>query len=186
MATKHIVHCRVCGEDIDINSSHDWVLPVTNMYYHTKCYDDWVARKADRNLTTTRNDDEWFDLLKDYIYRDIKLPKIDWPKVTNQWKNFTKTVGTPKGVYFAVIYYYEVLHGDAEAAKGGIGIVKNIYQESATYWRNLEEKREGVLEDIVKQMTARANRQVLSVSDNNRRNAPRLRYSLDDVGDDSV
>ena len=184
MAAKHIVHCCVCHQEMDINSATDWMKPVTNRYYHIKCYEDWVARKADRSLIANRDDDEWFALLKDYVYKDIKLPMINWAKIQTQWNNFVKTVGTPKGIYFAVIYYYEVLHGDAAAAKGGIGIVKNIYNESAAYWRKLEEKREGTLAGIVEQMKARANRPTVTYNDINRRNAPRIKYKLSEIGDD--
>ena len=87
--------------------------------------------------------------------------------------------------YFAVIYFYEVQHGNAELAKGGIGIVSNIYNESAQYWSNLEMKRKGTLEDIVKQMTARLNRPIVSIKDTNRRNTSRIKYNLDDIGDDT-
>ena len=46
-------------------------------------------------------------------------------------------------------------------------------------------KRKGTLEDIVKQMTARLNRPTVSIKDTNRRNTSRIKYSLDDIGDDT-
>lgn len=181
----HIVHCRVCKKEIDIDSSHNWVMPSTNWYYHTTCYENWIKQKGERALTAERTTDEWFALLKDYVYRDIKMPGLDWQKITSQWRNYLKTKNfTPKGVYFAVIYFYEVQHGNAELAKGGIGIVSNIYYESAQYWSNLEAKRKGTLEGIVKQIAARQNRAILNVVDTARRNAPKLKFNLEDVGED--
>ena len=181
----HIVHCRVCKHEIDIDSSHDWIMPATNWYYHPSCYKDWIARKSDRAITVDREEQDWFDLLKDYLWRDLKMPGSDWAKVHSQWRNYLTKKYTPKGIYFAVIYFYEVQHGNAELAKGGIGIVSNIYNESAQYWSNLEMKRKGTLEDIVKQMTARLNRPTVSIKDTNRRNTSRIKYSLDDIGDDT-
>lgn len=180
----HIVHCRVCKQEIDIDSSQDWMMPSTNWYYHPKCYQDWIARKGDRSITVDRQEQDWFDLLKDYLWRDLKMPGIDWQKVHSQWKNYLNSKNyTPKGIYFAVIYFYEVQHGNADMAKGGIGIVANIYNDSAHYWSNLEHKRKGTLEDIIKQMAARVNRPVMTILDANRRNTSRLKYNLDDVGD---
>ena len=182
----HKVKCRVCKQYFDTDATTDWVCPSTNWYYHTKCYADWVKRKGERALDTERTDDEWFELLKDYIWRDIKIPGIDWSKVTSQWKNFLKTRKfTPKGIYFAVIYFYEVQRGNPTLAKGGIGIVANIYNESAEYWSNLETKRRGTLEKVVQQITARTQRPTINVSDVNRRNTARIKYNLDDVMEDN-
>lgn len=181
----HIVHCRVCKQNIDIDSSHNWIMPSTNWYYHPKCYEDWIMSKRERALSIERSEEDWFTLLKEYVYRDVKLPGLDWTKINSQWNNFLKTKKfTPKGIYFAVIYFYEVQHGNAELAKGGIGIVSSIYYESAQYWANLETRRKGVLEDIVRQMEARRQRPVMNIADVARRNGPRLKFSLDDIGED--
>ena len=181
----HIVHCRICKREIDIDASHEWIMPSTNWYYHPNCYESRIKQKGERAVSVERTSDEWFSLLKDYIYRDIKIPGLDWSKVSSQWKNFLKTKNfTPKGIYFAVLYFYEVQHGNVELAKGGIGIVSNIYNESAQYWANLENKRKGTLENIVKQMAARQNRPILNVVDVARRNAPKLKFSLDDIGEE--
>lgn len=180
----HIVHCRVCKKEIDIDSSHDWILPSTNWYYHPNCYQDWIARKGDRSILVNRNENDWYELLKDYLWRDLKMPGLDWQKVTSQWKNFINSKKyTPKGIYFAVIYFYEVQHGNVELAKGGIGIVSSIYHDSAEYWSNLEQKRKGTLDDIVKQMAARLQRPILTVQDTHRRNTSRIKYNLNDIGE---
>lgn len=179
----HIVHCRVCKQDIDVDSTHNWVMPSTNYYYHTDCYKDWISRKGERSITVNRDEQDWYDLLKDYLWRDLKMPGVNWAKISSQWKNYLNSKKyTPKGIYFAVIYFYEISHGNPELAKGGIGIVNNVYNDSAEYWSNLERRRKGTLEDIVKQMTARLNRPTMVINDNNRRNTSRVKYSLEDVG----
>ena len=150
----HIVKCRVCKREIDIDAAHDWIMPSTNYYYHAQCYDDWIKSKSERAVSVERSEEDWFTLLKDYIWRDIKLPNIDWAKVSSQWKNFLKTKNfTPKGIYFAVIYFYEIQHGNVELAKGGIGIVGQ-------------------------------NRPILTIIDTARRNSQKSKYSLDDIGED--
>ena len=89
-----------------------------------------------------------------------------------------------KGIYFAVIYFYEISHGDPSKAKGGIGIVSSVYNDSKEYWSNLEIKREGTLEGIIQQIATRQNRPVRTVRDTTRRNVPRLKYRLDDIEGD--
>lgn len=183
MAT--IRECRCCHKKINIDKETNWIKPSNRMYYHVDCYNDWVKAREDRDVNTERTDDEWFQLLKDYISKDLKIPNINWKKVTTQWNNFLKSNKyqmTPKGLYFGLLYYYEVLHGDKTKAEGGIGIVPSIYSDSAAYWRELEARREGVLNEIVRQMAARSERPVLSIQDVNRRNTSRVKYSLDDVG----
>ena len=178
----HIVHCRVCKRAIDIDSSHDWMMAATNWYYHPNCYKDWIARKGERSVVVEREEQEWYDLLKDYLWRDLKMPGINWSKISSQWRNYLASKKyTAKGIYFAVIYFYEIQHGNVELAKGGIGIVNNIYNDSAQYWANLESKRKGTLENITKQIQARQNRPILTIIDKARRNAAKPRFNLDDV-----
>jgi len=177
----HIVHCRVCKHAIDIDSSREWIMPSVNWYYHPQCYKDWIQQKADRALTVERNENDWYDLLKDYLYKDLKMPGIDWSKIHSQWENYLRTKKfTPKGIYFAILYFYEVQHGNVELSKGGIGIVNSIYNDSATYWTNLELKRRGTLDNIVKQMSARAARTVLTLEDKRNGRQGRIKYNLED------
>ena len=181
---SHIVHCRVCKREMDIDATTDWMMPSTNYYYHTKCYASWIKKRGERAVTVDRPEDEWFDMLKDYLWKDLKLPGLDWAKIHSQWKNFVKNKYTPKGIYFAVIYFYEISHGDPSKAKGGIGIVSSVYNDSKEYWSNLEIKREGTLEGIIQQIATRQNRPIRTVRDTTRRNVPRLKYRLDDIEGD--
>lgn len=88
---------------------------------------------------------------------------------------------TPKGIYFAVRYYYDILKGNAEKAQGGIGIVPNIYNDSAQYWVDLENKKSGTLEAIVEQIRQREARPVRYIQKTEKKTKPKTKWSLDNI-----
>ena len=48
MAVKHIVHCRYCKKEIDIDSAErdiDYVMPSKGWYYHKECWDKWQQER---------------------------------------------------------------------------------------------------------------------------------------------
>lgn len=180
-----VKECRFCHQKIDIEADRNWIVPGgKGWYYHIQCYDDWVKRKNDRILTENYSADEWLDLVKDYLWRDIKLPNINWSKIIKQWKSFLSKDYKAKGMYLTLLYMYEVEHCDKEAAQGGIGLIPFKYEEAGAYWYNMEQKRQGAVEGIIKQMAAQAERPVLKIKDTARRNSPRPKFTLDDIGDD--
>lgn len=179
----HIVKCRLCKEQFNTDKipREDWTLVGQRSYYHTSCYNEWV--KAKQSVTSNVTDEEfWRESLIDYLYRDIKM-QIDFSKLDSQWKAFTKPERkmTPKGIYFAVRYYYDVIKGNAEKAQGGIGIVPNIYSDSAQYWVDLENKKAGTLEAIVKQIKEREARPVQYIQKNTKQTKPKTKWSLDNI-----
>ena len=158
----HIVKCRICKQEFDTEklSSDEWVLPSPRFYYHTSCYNDWKANK--NNLKAGgKNETFWYESLIDYLYRDIKM-NVDFKKMSSQWNNFLKPGKsmTPKGIFFAVKYYYDILHGDKDKAQGGIGIVTSIYSDAAQYWTDLESKKTGTIDAIIEQIKSREARPV--------------------------
>ena len=138
-------HCRVCKEEID-KTKDDWIMPVTNWYYHRKCYEDW--KKA-----TPATDEEYKAYIYDFISRDLKV-SYDYHMCEAQRQKFVKDNMTNKGIFFALKYFYEVKHNSWDKGHGGIGIVPFIYTESCTYWANQERKTEGIIADIERQMRA--------------------------------
>lgn len=50
----HNVWCRVCHTYFDINAtpSDEWIKPVNNYYYHTKCYNDW-------KVSSEHDEEDW-------------------------------------------------------------------------------------------------------------------------------
>lgn len=180
---SHVVKCRVCGVrfDTDKIDEQEWIMPVPKYYYHRKCYEDW---KSNKNNVKANNKEEdfWYESLVDYLYKDVKMP-INFSKLNKQWKLFTSPNKgmTPKGIYFSMRYYYDVLHGNPEKALGGIGIVSNIYKEAASYWVDLENKKEGTLEKIIAQIHTREARPVVKISSKKEKKEIKTRWNLEDI-----
>jgi len=179
---SHVVKCRLCKEQFDRDKlpKEDWILIGQRSYYHSSCYNEWV--KSKQSVTSNVTDaDFWKESLIDYLYRDVKM-SIDFAKLDNQWKSFTKPERkmTPKGIYFAIRYYYDVLKGDVKKAQGGIGIVPNIYSDSAQYWIDLENRKSGTLDAIIKQIKQREARPVQLIQ-RTKQTKPKTKWSLENI-----
>ena len=125
------------------------------------------------------SEDFWYEAMVDFLYRDIKAP-VDFSKLRSQWDNFTRTNMTPKGIYFAVRYFYEVQKGDKSKMEGGIGIVPYIYNDSREYWAQLEYKKEGTLDAILEQMKTRLARPVEKIAPK-KKEVKTVRWELNDI-----
>ena len=177
---SHIIQCRLCKKRFD-TEEESYILVGQLSYYHKRCYDEWL--KSRNNIKTLDRDAEfWYESLIDYLYRDIKM-SINFAKLNNQWHNFTKPDKqmTPKGIYFAIRYYYDVLKGSTDKAQGGIGIVGSIYKDAAQYWVNLETKKEGTIAAIIEQINQRANRQQKVIVQKDNLDNNKSKWSLDDI-----
>lgn len=178
----HIVQCRVCKAKFDTEklSVLDWVKPVQNTYYHAKCYEDWKESK-DNPRAEGKSEDFYYEAMVDYLYKDMKM-EVNFSKLKSQWRNFTAPGKkmTPKGIYFTLKYYYEVLHGDVGKAQGGIGIVKSVYSDAAEYWSNLEQKKAGTLEKIIQQIEERRRRPVVKITPKEKQES-KARWNLEDI-----
>lgn len=174
----HIVQCRLCRVNFDAEKE-PFTLIGKKSYYHQECYTNWVKRRNDAKIN--EDEDFWKESVIDYLYRDVKM-LMDFSKINSQWKNFTKPDRkmTPKGIYFALRYYYEVQNGDKEKALGGIGIVANIYSDAARYWTELENRKAGTIEAIIAQIKARENREVIPIVRHETKKN-KSKFSLDDV-----
>lgn len=171
-----LVTCRVCKQKFDkskLEENVDWVMPSRNWYYHKKCYDDWKS-------TTTRDDKDWVSLIYDFLAHDLKV-HYDYHLCEGQRKKFiTGKKYTNKGIYFALKYFYEIKHGDWTKANGGIGIVPYVYNESMEYWVLQEQKSNGILAAIEKQIQERANRKVIKIN-RKKTTAKKNRFDLNSI-----
>lgn len=62
------------------------------------------------------------------------------PRVQKQIKKYIEeNKYTYSGIRKALVYHYEVKHGDLSKARGGIGIVEYVYQDAFNYYKNLWE-----------------------------------------------
>ena len=174
MAVKHIVHCRVCKEPIDINHETGWMQPSRGWYYHKECYHNW--KKA--NPT---NDEEWVELIYDYLARDLKV-KYDYFLCEAQRKKFIKNHNcTSKGIFFALKYFYEVKNNDWDKGHGGIGIVPYIYRESCLYWSSRERRSRGICERIVQQTRDNINQEKRKVTKKKKKKNNKALNMLDSI-----
>jgi len=175
----HIVMCRLCKKRFNTDLE-EAVLEGQKAYYHKSCYEIWK-----KNLDNPQGDmeaDFWYEALVDYLYRDVKM-SINFPKLQNQWSNFTKPGRnmTPKGIFFAMKYFYDVQKGEVEKAMGGIGIVPNIYARSAEYWANREMQKAGTLDAIIAEIKARDTRPVQTIVQKKNTKKDKSKWSLDDI-----
>lgn len=180
---QHIVKCRICKQQFDTEklAQTEWVMPNPRFYYHRNCYEDWKANK--NNLKANGKDsDFWYESLIDYLYRDVKM-SIDFMKIKSQWTNFTKPDKkmTPKGIYFAIRYYYDVMHGSTDKAMGGIGIVQSIYSDAAEYWIDLETRKTGTLDAIIEQIKQREARPVQTIHRKEVKPVKKSKWDLEDI-----
>lgn len=175
----HLIQCRLCKTRFD-TEKEEYVLVGKKSYYHKSCYEDWVHGR--NNTKTVGNEEFWKESVIDFLYRDVKM-SINFQKFNSQWENFIKPEKkmTPKGIYFAVRYYYTVIHGDKEKALGGIGIVTSIYNESAQYWTELETKKTGTIDAIIEQIKQRQSRPVQVITKKKEEKKDKSRFNLDDV-----
>lgn len=176
-----IVHCRVCKEEIDRNIDPDgktWIMASKNYFYHKTCYDSWKKAKYS-------NDDDYIDLIYDFISRDLKV-SYDYHMCEAQRKKFIKeNKMTNKGILFALKYFYEVKHGDWEKGHGGIGIIPFVYTDSCAYWSALERRTTGIIADIERQMREAAERRQAVVQKKIEPRKFQVDFSvLDDLEDD--
>lgn len=171
-----MAHCRICKAEID-KEKDDWIRPVRNYYYHKKCYRDW------KNANHI-NDDEYVDLIYDFIARDLKV-SYNWHVCEAQRKKFIKEKMTNKGILFALKYFYEVKHGNWEKGHGGIGIVPFVYNDSCAYWAARERSSQGTIAEIEHQMRAAANRESISIKRKESKTKYQVDFSiLDDLEDE--
>lgn len=181
----HIVICRICKTNMDIEvleENKDWIQPSKGWYYHKKCYEDWKGGAKNESAANPEEtkipDEDWISLIYDYLARDLKMP-YDYFLCEAQRKKLIKEKKTNKGIYFALRYFYEVKNGDKEKARGGIGIIAYIYNESCMYWANLERKQEGILLQIEKQLRERSMREPIHLKKKKENKKPK--YNLDDI-----
>lgn len=166
-----IVHCRVCGGDIDRNIDPDgkeWIMASRNYFYHRKCYEDWKH-------ATPATDEEYIDYIYDFIGRDLKA-SYDYFLCEAQRKKFLKENMTNKGVFFALKYFYDIKNNDWDKGHGGIGIVPFVYTDSCNYWVNREKRSAGTVAEIERQMREAAERTKIKIK---KQNSKKKKYKTD-------
>lgn len=162
--------CRICHYPIDVKKEKediDWIMPSTNYYYHRVCYDTWKAAPA--------TDDEWIEMIFDFIARDMKF-SYNYHTCKAQINKFWKENKiNPKGIYFTLKYFYEVKKNPWEKGHGGIGIVPWVFNDAKAYWIEQERKKRGFIAALEQQAKERT---VIKIT---RTEKKKEKYNLDDI-----
>lgn len=173
----HIVMCRFCKERFDAKKDReniDWVQKSKGWYYHTSCYQKMRSEKDSTN-------DIWKDRIYDFIAHDLKV-SYNYFLCEQQLINFVEKdrIGTYKGIYFALRYFYEIKHGDWNKGNGGLGIVPYIYKDSTDYWVAREEREKGILAGIEQQLKEKEASPVIKVK-KRKSEKEKSKWNLEDI-----
>lgn len=133
----HYVICSVCGERFD-RDKIPFQQTSARRYAHLNC------AVAQENTKTQEQIDK--EELEKYIMKLLGEDYIS-PKVRKQLNQFIKEYNyTYSGMRKALIYHYEVKHGDVSKAGGGVGIIPYVYRQAYEYYYSLwlaQQKNEG-------------------------------------------
>lgn len=150
----NLVTCRFCGQkDINRNTQEEgviWCQPAPRYYYHVDCYNEYLSgieSKKQKKITEEQVPDAWLESVYYYLEKDLKIV-CNYPVLYKEWQRLVKKGRTPKGIYFALKYFYDVKHGDIKKANGSIGIVDYIYDDAKIYWENMEIRNNGIVNDL--------------------------------------
>lgn len=132
--------CFYCGEILNIGVD-EYAMPTPNRYAHKKCYDE--------NYT---GDTENIDRIYQYL-KKVMFGKYNYQMCEKQREGYIKNKGyTNEGIFNALRYFYEVQHGNAKKANGGIGIVPFVYDEAKVYYETLEKRQKTLARQMKAQM----------------------------------
>lgn len=137
----HIVICPYCRLKFDADKE-EYVKPNAQRYAHKLCYEAFL------NKQTVEENDR--DKLIAYIKKLFNTTTIN-PRIWKQLKQYTEEYQySYKDIHNALIYAFEVKHNDIEKARGGIGLVPYVIQDSKKYFNDIEssnEKNEKILQN---------------------------------------
>lgn len=126
---KHIVKCKICGLDFDLNQEQG-VIAGARRYAHHKCLPTGELVP----METPPAEDPDLKTLKDYISK-IYGEKANWALINKQIKKFKKDNNySYSGMFKSLVYFYEVKHNSVENSNGGIGIIEFCYQDAYQYY----------------------------------------------------
>ena len=185
-----LVQCRICKQkfnrlDDSLAENEYWIKPSKNWYYHKKCYDEYLQART--KVNSVMEDEDWFNAAWDFLTKDLKY-SFNYMKVQKQWESFQKKKMTPKGMYFCLKYFYEIKKGDISKSENGVGIIPYVYEESAEYWINREERDKGICAAIEKQIFNAINSKKVEVKLNKKKkekkNTPEIFAKIELEGED--
>ena len=174
MAKHNLVMCRECKQKFqrdDLVEGVDWVMPSKNWYYHKSCYDAWVQERQDAmtNVEANKQDSEYRTEIFDFLSRHLKV-RFDGAKVGSQINLMLKKGRTIKGIYFSLIYWFDILNNPWNDKYDGIWIAELKYDEAREYWRERAKNNHELLAQVEKQIKAMYEMPKVMVKENKKKN----------------
>ena len=119
------VKCAYCQNSMSKKDT-DCIMIGNNKYVHRACQElEEKREKTDK------------EQLEDYIKELFNITYID-PRIRAQIKKYVEEFNySYSGIKKALIYHYEIKHGDRSKANGGIGIVPFVYENAYNYYYSL-------------------------------------------------
>ena len=139
-------------------------------------------RKA-KKITDTASETEWKDSTYYFLKNHLKIA-VNYPLFDKQWQSNLKKKRTPKGIYFALVYFYDIKKNSVERSNGAIGIVDYIYDDSREYWKQQNQRDSDIIKRIEEQAKkqAEAQKQIVRQTTSKKKNN-RKTYSMEDDED---
>ena len=124
---SNIVECKFCKKKFD-KTLEPFKVFSNGEHAHQSCFDLEQARELTDEEKLERYIMQLFNT--DYVH----------PRIKKQIKDYVTNHGfTYSGIHKALIYFYEIKHGDISKANGAISIVAYIYQDAFNYYYALWE-----------------------------------------------
>lgn len=174
LAKHNLVMCRECKQKFqrdDLVEGVDWIMPSKNWYYHKSCYDTWVQERQDAmtNVEANKQDSEYRTEIFDFLSRHLKV-RFDGAKVGSQINLMLKKGRTIKGIYFSLIYWFDILNNPWNDKYDGIWIAELKYDEAREYWRERAKNNHELLAQVEKQIKAMYEMPKVMVKENKKKN----------------
>lgn len=159
--------CKYCGREID--KENEEYVKTTNYYYHTSCREDGKGIRFCQSCKQTFTDTDEIITYKGKKYHKDCFPEIEdrtllydyccklWglkspgPVIISQAKKYRSQGYTFRGMYYSLVYFYEVKGNDRNKVKGEetIGIIPYIYNDARKYYEGVNSKQTEIANDYV-------------------------------------
>lgn len=147
---KHIVKCPFCGQNFDVGKEEFVKVYGGRRYAHPECAkqkeeqeQELIKQKEEKALTKKQKDEQKTqeqkdkEALEEYVKKLFNETYVN-PRARKQINTYVNDYNyTYSGILKALIYFYEIKHGNIEKAHGSLGIVPYIYKDSYNYYYSL-------------------------------------------------
>ena len=124
----HKCKCIYCKAEFD-RDKFPYVQITARRYAHKEC--------AEKNSVQKTQSEQDYDLLVNYIESLFGVGFVS-AKVAKQIRDYRLQYNyTFGGMYWALVYWYEVRGADKDKANSGIGIVPYIYDQAKEYYTKI-------------------------------------------------